>query len=74
MEPIKWAHSIDCRSCMCEIKAAPKRKLIRIIKERDRCRKCINCERLNEAKKVITDELRRTDKRSGKGKTNKQLS
>jgi hypothetical protein len=51
MESIVFVHSVDCRVCVLEIRDAPKKKLERIIEERKRCRKCYQCERLQEVER-----------------------
>jgi hypothetical protein len=52
MDTVKWSHSVDCRSCINEINAAPKRKLELLIQNRKSCKKCSNCERLSDVKKL----------------------
>lgn len=49
MDEIVFIHSVDCRSCVYEMRDAPKRKMERIIQDRKRCQKCKDCERLKEA-------------------------
>jgi hypothetical protein len=53
MEEIIFVRSVDCRACAFEMRDAPKRKLERIIGERKMCRKCQQCERLQEAEQSI---------------------
>ncbi|QNU67251.1 hypothetical protein EHE19_001515 [Ruminiclostridium herbifermentans] len=47
---------MDCRSCIFDFKSAPEKKRKLLISERESCKKCNNCERLSEAKKVESDE------------------
>jgi hypothetical protein len=48
MEEIVFVHSVDCRVCVLELRDAPKKKLEKIIEERNRSRKCKDCERLQK--------------------------
>lgn len=64
MEEIRWTHSIDCRSCVLEMRDAPRKKLERIIDERKHTPKCNGCERLAE-------KVRRLEKHGDIGQRNK---
>jgi len=45
-----FVHSIDCRVCVKEIDTLYISKLKDIINHRDKCRKCLGCDRLFELK------------------------
>ena len=53
MEEIRWIHSIDCRSCVLEMRDASRRKMEQIVDERKHTPKCRGCERLAN----VTEEM-----------------